>query len=329
MKCAAVIPCYNERATITALVQVLRRYIPFVLVVDDGSTDDTGLRAAAGGAVVLRHERNRGKGVALRTGLSHLLERGFDWAATLDGDGQHAPADLPALFRCAKQTGARLVIGNRMGNARVMPWLRRLVNRWMSRKLSERAGRLAPRLLSQADAAGPWKVILPRLAGTLVPPGVECSNFRRISLPDTQCGFRLVHLRTWWCLPWAAERFEVESEMLMGFVAAKQPVAFVPVRVIASARRSRIHPLADTLRWWRWWAAGTAANMSRRTPAATGRIGSAVIDRRYSGAQGTARPTEPNLVSSPWILTRGQYMPWEVDDQLFTRPLVSKTIVTV
>ena len=136
--------------------------------------------AKSAGAVVVKHGRNLGKGAALKTGLSLALKQGYEWAVTLDGDGQHAPEDLPALLRCAEQTGARLVIGNRMDNARAMPWLRRQVNRWMSGQLSRRAGR---------------------------------------PLPDTQSGFRLIHLETWAALPLKTEHFEVESEILMAFLA--------------------------------------------------------------------------------------------------------------
>jgi glycosyltransferase involved in cell wall biosynthesis len=212
--CAVVIPCFNEGPTIARLVAEVRRQMPAVIVVDDASTDETSQNAAGAGAIIVRHDYNLGKGAALRTGLSLAIERGFEWVITMDGDGQHAPADLPALLRCAGESGALLVVGNRMPAAHAMPWLRRRVNSWMSRKLSRRAGR---------------------------------------TLPDTQSGFRLIHLRTWAALPLCAERFEVESEMLMAFIAADCPVAFVPIQVIPSARPSHIRPLADTLRWWKWW----------------------------------------------------------------------------
>jgi glycosyltransferase involved in cell wall biosynthesis len=214
--CTAVIPCFNEGANIATLVVALRQHLPLVMVVDDDSTDDTATLAKDVGAVVVRHTRNLGKGAALQTGLSQALKRGFEWAITLDGDGQHAPDDLPAFLRCAEQTGALLVVGNRMHNARAIPWLRRQVNRWMSRQLSRRAGR---------------------------------------PLPDSQCGFRLIHLATWAALPLQTEHFEVESEMLMAFLAAAHPIAFVPIRVISRGRSSHIHPVADSLRWWRWWRA--------------------------------------------------------------------------
>ncbi len=219
-----VIPCFNEGATIARLAAEARRHAPAVVVVDDASTDDTASEARRAGAIIVRHGRNLGKGAALRTGLSLAHERGFEWAATLDGDGQHAPADLPALLQCAAESGARMVVGDRMHAAGAMPWLRRRVNFWMSRKLSHRAGR---------------------------------------TLPDTQSGFRLIHLRTWAALPLRAERFEVESEMLLAFLATDCPVAFVPIQVIASSRGSHIRPVADTLRWWKWWR-GLKSSPARR-----------------------------------------------------------------
>jgi glycosyltransferase involved in cell wall biosynthesis len=222
--CGAVIPCFNEQKTIGELVSRLKESLPLVVVVNDGSTDETGLQARNAGAIVISHENNLGKGVALQTGLSYLLKHGFEWAITLDGDGQHNPADLPGLWQCAEKTGATLVIGNRMHNARAMPWLRRHVNRWMSKKLSQCAGRC---------------------------------------LPDTQSGFRLVHLPTWACLNLSARHFEIESEMLMAFLAANCPVAFVPVPVIACARKSRIHPFKDTVRWWNWWRQMKKTSASR------------------------------------------------------------------
>lgn len=227
MKCTAVIPCFNEETSIGPLVSKLLKYIALVVVVDDGSEDETAQRAENAGAMVIRHERNCGKGAALRAGLSRLFDLGFEWAATLDGDGQHDPADLPAFLRCARQSGASLIIGNRMARADAMPWLRRRVNRWMSQKLSQSAGR---------------------------------------ELPDTQCGFRLIHVPTWTSLHLSAGHFEVESEMTMAFLAAGHPVEFVPVRCIAGVRKSRIRPLTDTLRWWKWWRQMKTELPGPRTP---------------------------------------------------------------
>jgi glycosyltransferase involved in cell wall biosynthesis len=213
-KCAAVIPCYNEAAGISGLLAAVRQHVPAVVVVNDGSTDETARFAADAGATVLSHDHNRGKGAALKTGLSWALNQGYEWAVTLDGDGQHSPKELPRLFKCAQETGALLVIGNRMREAKKMSWLRRHVNRCMSWQLSLIAGQ---------------------------------------RLPDTQCGLRLIHLPTWVRMAVETEGFEVESEILMAFLAAGQRVEFMPIQVIPSNRRSYIQPLADTLRWTKWW----------------------------------------------------------------------------
>jgi glycosyltransferase involved in cell wall biosynthesis len=248
-----VIPCLNEQAAIESLVVAVRRRLPAVIVVDDGSTDATAALAKQAGAEVLRHEPSRGKGAALQVGWRRARERGFQWALTLDGDGQHSPEDVPAFLQCADEKSAALVVGNRMvaegashflsafrGGRSVsphpgplpkgegvasaalrgrpagkMPWLRRFVNRWMSRRLSNLTGR---------------------------------------SLPDSQCGFRLMNLDLWSALPITAAHFEIESELLLAFLAAGHAVEFVPIRLIYKSEQSKIHPLRDTLRWIRWWS---------------------------------------------------------------------------
>src|SRR5881398_3226684 len=129
-RCAAVIPCLNEAATIEPLVREVRTHLPTVIVVDDGSTDATARLAEHAGAEVIRHARPRGKGAALAAGWGRARERGFAWALSLDGDGQHDPSDIPAFLKCAEETGAPLVVGNRMVDSAGMPWVRRGVNRW-------------------------------------------------------------------------------------------------------------------------------------------------------------------------------------------------------
>lgn len=225
IKCAAVIPCFNEAASVGTLVPAVGRYVASVLVVDDGSTDATRNLANAAGAAVVTHERNQGKGAALKTGFSWALKQGYEWAVTLDGDGQHAPGELPVFFARAQETGALLVIGNRMHEAKKMSWLRRQVNRLMSWQLSAIAGR---------------------------------------PLPDTQCGLRLIHLPTWARMALKTRRFEAESEILLAFLAAGRRVEFVPIKVIPGNRGSHIQPLADTLRWIKWWVERAFQNFQRQ-----------------------------------------------------------------
>ncbi|MFL7808960.1 MAG: glycosyltransferase family 2 protein [Anaerolineae bacterium] len=121
----ALIPAWNEASRIQPVLEGVRAYLP-VLVVDDGSTDDTAALSEAAGATVVRHEQNRGKGAALDTGYAWALAQGYDAVLTLDADGQHDPADLPK-FLAAYQAGAGdLIIGRR--DFSQMPFPRRIVN---------------------------------------------------------------------------------------------------------------------------------------------------------------------------------------------------------
>lgn len=232
-ECGVVIPCLNEAATIAELVAKVRAHFSTVLVVDDGSTDATSAQARSAGALVLRHPQPAGKGMALNAGLAWLHERQFSWALLMDGDGQHCPEDIPAFLREADSAPAAMVIGNRMGQASRMPWLRRRVNRWMSRRLSRLSGR---------------------------------------SLPDSQCGFRLVQLASWAPLNIQAAHFEIESEMLIAFLAAGLEVRFVPIQVVYGRERSKVRPGLDSWRWCCWWWRRRRAGRSRPGLLRTGRL---------------------------------------------------------
>jgi glycosyltransferase involved in cell wall biosynthesis len=211
--CAAVIPCLNEGVAIGPLVDAVRRQVRTVFVIDDGSGDDTSLRAREAGAVVLKHGVTQGKGSALQSGWTRAREQGFRWVLTMDGDGQHSAEDIPVFLRCAESTAAALVVGNRMDQAAQMPMVRRWANRWMSWQLSRLSGR---------------------------------------PLPDSQCGFRLMNLQDWARLPILATHFEIESEVLFRFATARLPIAFVPIQVIYKEEQSKIHAGRDTVRWLRW-----------------------------------------------------------------------------
>ena len=211
--CAVVIPCLNEAAAIGRVASAIRILFPFVIVVDDGSADDTSAVATRAGATVLRHERPNGKGAALRTGWKHALDAGFSWVLSMDGDGQHAPEDIPKFLERGNQNDVALVSGNRMDRPGAMPFVRRSTNRFMSWQLS-------------------------RIAG--------------VPLPDSQCGFRLMRLDCWARLPICTDCFEIESEVLLQFARAKLGIGFVPIQVIYAKEKSKIRPVRDTIRWWRW-----------------------------------------------------------------------------
>jgi glycosyltransferase involved in cell wall biosynthesis len=220
LECAVVIPCLNEEATIGLLVTAIRRHIPNVFVVDDGSTDRTARFATRSGSKVLRHARPFGKGAALQTGWREAAREGFRWVLCMDGDGQHSPQDIPTFLNRLERTGAPLIVGNRMHNTGQMPPLRRFVNHWMSGRISRIAGH---------------------------------------PLPDSQCGFRLMNLDIWATLPICATHFEIESDMLLAFAASGCRIDFVPIQVIYKNEQSKIHPIRDTIRWIHWWRNATRA----------------------------------------------------------------------
>lgn len=128
MSVAVVIPAYNEAATIADIVRRARRQAPWVIVVDDGSSDDTAVRADAADAVVLRQPVNQGKGASLWRGMQHALTEGADAVITLDGDGQHCPEDLPKLLEARRRWPDHPIIAARLEYRDRAPPLRRFAN---------------------------------------------------------------------------------------------------------------------------------------------------------------------------------------------------------
>ncbi len=129
----ALIPAWNEGPRLRPVVEGTRRHLP-VLVVDDGSQDETVVVAEEAGATVVRHERNLGKGVALMTGFDWALERGWDGVLTLDADGQHDPDDIPKFLEAHGMDRWDLIIGRR--DFQRMPFPRRYTNPFGSWLLS-------------------------------------------------------------------------------------------------------------------------------------------------------------------------------------------------
>ncbi len=123
----AGIPCFNEAPYIGSIVKALEGLVDVVVVVDDGSTDDTAWVAREAGAEVIRHERNRGYGAAIRSCFEAAIRLGADVLVTLDGDGQHDPAQVPALLRPLLEDEADMVIGSRhLGEFSGIPAYRRV-----------------------------------------------------------------------------------------------------------------------------------------------------------------------------------------------------------
>jgi glycosyltransferase involved in cell wall biosynthesis len=122
---AALIPAWNEARHISSVVERTLKHLP-VLVVDDGSHDGTGALAEEAGADVIRHETNRGKGIALVTGFDWVVQQGLDAVITLDADAQHDPDEIHKFLTAYRQNAGDLIIGRR--DFSKMPYPNRLAN---------------------------------------------------------------------------------------------------------------------------------------------------------------------------------------------------------
>jgi glycosyltransferase involved in cell wall biosynthesis len=204
----SVIPALNESSGIAAVVAGVRPHVQRVIVVDDGSSDETASRAEDAGAAVVRHPVNRGKGLALRTGLAAALAGPCTHVLLLDGDGQHLPTDIPRLLAAAAD-GADLVVGERMFNRDAMP-----VARYYS------------------NVVGSW--VLSRFIGTTV--------------RDTQSGFRVVRMDALRRIHLSARGYEIETEMLIRLARSGARIVSVPVQAVYAAAPSKLRPVRDTTR---------------------------------------------------------------------------------
>jgi glycosyltransferase involved in cell wall biosynthesis len=213
MKTCVVIPTYNESCNIASVVGKVRAQHIDVVVVDDGSTDDTSKIAQDNGAVVLRNEHNYGKGISLTKGFQYALERGFEAVITMDGDGQHLAEEIPYFLRLAEYSDTGIIIGNRMSKHRGMPYTRVLTNNFMS-----------------------WII------------SVVCGQ----DIPDSQCGFRLLKKGLLEKLKLRTAKFETESEMLMQASRLGFKIESAPITTIYNGETSRINPFVDTVRFARY-----------------------------------------------------------------------------
>ena len=119
----AIVPTYNNAGTILDVLTRLQPYIEDIVVVNDGSTDDTArlLKGVEDTVMVVGYEKNRGKGYALKTGFRYAQEKGFENAITIDADGQHFPEELPVFAEALQKHPNALIVGNRKLQQENMP----------------------------------------------------------------------------------------------------------------------------------------------------------------------------------------------------------------
>ncbi len=207
-----MIPSYNEARTIGSIVRSLVRTGLDVLVIDDGSADNTERQALDNGAMVIRHKTNLGKGVSVRSGLQHILDKmNYEWIVMMDGDGQHHPEDVPVLMGATTDKETDIVIGNRMGQTSNMPSARYLTNKFTSWVLSKMCGQ---------------------------------------AIPDTQCGFRLLRADALRGLQLESDKYDIESEMIIQAASNGLKISSATVQTIYGDEYSRINPLRDTIKFF-------------------------------------------------------------------------------
>jgi len=209
-KILAIIPAYNEAERLGPVAAAAGLFLP-VLVVDDGSGDETANVGRQAGAQVLEQTPNQGKGAALRAGFRFALVQGYDAVITLDADGQHDPAEIPAFLRAFQEGGADLVIGRR--DFSQMPFIRRLSNTLGTRLFSWAAGQAVH------DNQSGYRLISRQLMDA--------------SLHSAQQGFA----------------FEVE--MIVECVRSGFQLAWVPIRTIYAGEGSHISPLKHVVEFVR------------------------------------------------------------------------------
>lgn len=186
-----VIPTYNNAGTVGRVVAETLRCCDDVIVVDDGSTDDTArILEEISGITVLTSNRNHGKGHALKTGFKKALDMGFAYAITIDADGQHYPADIALFFDANRRHPGALIVGNRrlqgVDRSKGSSFANKFSNFWFR-----------------------------------VQTG--------IALPDTQTGYRLYPLHKLYGLRLLTSRYEAELELLV--FAAWHGVEVVPIDI--------------------------------------------------------------------------------------------------
>lgn len=206
----ALIPAYNESQHIGEVVRQARRHLP-VLVVDDGSRDQTAALAEQAGAEVLRQVPNQGKGAALMNGFRYAVKQGYEAVVMLDADGQHDPMEIPNFLETYRREHPDLIIGQR--DFKYMPRLRRTTNTFGTWVFSWAMGRPIP------DNQSGYRLLSHRM--------MEATLASRET------------------------NFEFEVEMIVVCVKRDYTLAWVPIRTIYGDEKSHIRPLRHAYHFMR------------------------------------------------------------------------------
>jgi glycosyltransferase involved in cell wall biosynthesis len=208
---AVIIPALNAAKSVGPIIAEAKKYVGNVVLIDDGSSDGTGDVGRDAGAIVIRHDVNRGKGGALKSGFLWALDRGLDGVITLDADGQHLPRQIPEFIEERRVSGADLIIGGRAHLFGGMLPRRRMANRFSA-----------------------WAV----------------AKASRTKIKDSQSGFRFYSSRVLREIPLRAEGFDMETEVIIRAGVRGLKVVQIPIDLgfVDGLSTSHYKPLLDTLR---------------------------------------------------------------------------------
>lgn len=207
-----IIPTYNNAGTICRIIADVRKYTPHIIVVNDGCTDGTSSLLAGQEVTLVEYSRNRGKGHALMAGFRKARALGFDYAITIDADGQHFASDIPAFVDAVRQHPGSMIVGSRNLAEKNMPAANTFANKFSNFWFKLQTG---------------------------------------INLPDTQTGYRLYPLRKMGRMRWLTSRYEAELEMLVYAAWQGIPLVPINVKVYylpAGQRVSHFRPVYDFVR---------------------------------------------------------------------------------
>jgi glycosyltransferase involved in cell wall biosynthesis len=210
-KICILIPAYNAQDTLGSVLKKIEPLKSDIVVVDDGSSDETKRLASGNGVQLLEHPVNLGKGAALRTGFQHILQRDYRVVITLDADGQHDPAEIPFLLRIFQSVKPDILIASRAMEFGKMTFLRRFWNRLGAKAVSR---------LCHSD------------------------------ITDSQSGFRLIRTEVLKAVDLTTSRFETELELLIKACKKGFGVLSVPINTprIDGTGSTHFRPVVDTWR---------------------------------------------------------------------------------
>ncbi len=182
----ACIPAYNEEKYIAKVIVRTKKYVDKIIVCDDGSTDDTSLIARELGAIVIRHEENKGYGAALRTLFKEALKHNPDIIVTLDADAQHSPDEIPRLIEPIVKGEADIVIGSRfLGKTTQSKW------RILGVRTITRTVKTTLKIPGITDAQSGFRAYRAEIVGKIIPEDDTMAASIEILVKAREYGLRI------------------------------------------------------------------------------------------------------------------------------------------